>query len=164
MYSRSHLSRDAANWLPSRFSLSVETWRRYGGIRMVFPGACLFREPIWCFLGGVTAHERQEHCRGEPGNALSCGYAPDSVKAEGSPIVDLWPWAFSSYEGQQGAANGHDSGAFSEMHRALDGWMLARAQASPAQGLHHHGPRYLNFSCFCTIRGLEKLLGLVDQN
>ena len=29
--------------------------------------------------------------------------------------------------------------------RALDGWMLARASASPAQGLHHHGPRYSNF-------------------
>ena len=56
---------------------------------MVFPGACLFREPIWCFLGGVPAHERQEHCRGEPGSALSCEYAPDSAKAEGSPIVDL---------------------------------------------------------------------------
>ena len=26
-------------------------------------------------------------------------------------------------------------GAFSRMHRALDGWMLARAPASPAQGL-----------------------------
>ena len=49
------------------------------------------------------------------------------------------------------------------MHRALDGWMLARAPASAAQGLHHHGPRYFNFSYFCTMRGLEKL-SLVDQN
>ena len=49
------------------------------------------------------------------------------------------------------------------MHRALDGWMLARAPASPAQGLHHHGPRYFSFSCSCTMCGLEKL-GLVDQN
>ena len=30
---------------------------------------------------------------------------------------------------------------FSGMHRALDGWMLARAPASSAQGLHHHRPR-----------------------
>ena len=29
-------SRDAANWLPSRFSLSVETRWRYGWLRMVF--------------------------------------------------------------------------------------------------------------------------------
>ena len=41
--------------------------------------------------------------------------------------------------------------------------MLARARASPAQGLHHHGPRYFNFPYFCTMCGLEKL-GLVDQN
>ena len=48
---------------------------------------------------------------------------------------------------------------------ALDGWMLARAPASPAQGLHHHGPRYFNFPYFCTMCGLEKLgLSLVDQN
>ena len=47
--------------------------------------------------------------------------------------------------------------AFSRMHRALDGWMLARAPTSPTQGLHHHGPRYFNFPYFCTMCGLEKL-------
>ena len=52
--------------------------------------------------------------------------------------------------------------AFSVMHRALDGWMPARAPASPAQGLHRHGPRYFNFPYFCTMYGLEKL-GLVDE-
>ena len=52
-------SRDAANWLPSRFSLSVETWRRYGWLRMVFPGARLFRAQVWCPSGGVAARERQ---------------------------------------------------------------------------------------------------------
>ena len=41
--------------------------------------------------------------------------------------------------------------------------MLARAPASPAQGLHHHGPRYFNFPYFCMMYGLEKL-GLVDQD
>ena len=49
-------------------------------------------------------------------------------------------------------------GAFSRMHRALDGWMLVRAPASPAQGLHHHGPRYFNFPFFVryvTLRNLE---------
>ena len=49
------------------------------------------------------------------------------------------------------------------MYRALDDWMLARAPASPAQGLHHHGPRYFNFPYLCMMCGLEKL-GLVDQN
>ena len=30
----------------------------------------------------------REHCRGEPGSALSGGYAPCSAKVEGSSIVD----------------------------------------------------------------------------
>ena len=30
----------------------------------------------------------REHCRGEPGSALSGGYAPDSAKVKGSSIVD----------------------------------------------------------------------------
>ena len=70
---------------------------------------------------------------------------------------------FSSYEGDKERQTGKTRGAFSRMQRALDGWILARAPASPAQGLHRHGPRYFNFSYFCTMCGLEKL-GLVDQN
>ena len=52
-------------------------------------------------------------------------------------------------------------GAFSRMHRALDGWMLARAPASPAQGLHPHGPRYFNFLIFVrcvALRSSELLI------
>ena len=41
--------------------------------------------------------------------------------------------------------------AFSGIHRALDGCMLARAPASPAQGLHPHGPRYFNFPYICMM-------------
>ena len=52
-------SRDAAKYLPSRFSLSVETWRWYGWLGMVFPGPRLFRAPIWSPSGGVVARERQ---------------------------------------------------------------------------------------------------------
>ena len=70
---------------------------------------------------------------------------------------------FSSYEGNKERRTDKIRGAFSRMHVALDGWMLARAPASPAQGLHHHGPRYCIFSYFCTMCGLEKL-GLVDPN
>ena len=40
-------------------------------------------------LREVWRHARgREHCRGEPGSALSGGYAPDSAKAQGSSIVD----------------------------------------------------------------------------
>ena len=53
-------SRDAANWLPSRFSLSVETRRRYGWLRMmVFPGARFFPSPNLVPFGRVAARERQ---------------------------------------------------------------------------------------------------------
>ena len=70
---------------------------------------------------------------------------------------------FSSYEGNKERRTDKIRGAFSRMHGALDGWMLARAPASPAQGLHHYRPRYYIFSYFCTMCGLEKL-GLVDPN
>ena len=80
--------RDAANWLPSRFGLSVETRREYGWLRMVFSGVRLFRAPIWWPLEGWRHARGREHCRGELGSSLSGGYAPDSAKAEGSSIVD----------------------------------------------------------------------------
>ena len=81
-------SRDAANWLPTRSDLSVETRRQYGWLRMVFSGVRLFRAPIWWPSGGWRHARGREHCRGEPGGSLSGGYAPDSAKAEGSSIVD----------------------------------------------------------------------------
>ena len=55
---------------------------------------------------------------------------------------------FSSYESHKERRTGKIHGAFSRMHRALNGWMLARAPASPAQGLHHQGPRYSSGSEF----------------
>ena len=70
---------------------------------------------------------------------------------------------FSSYEGHKERRTGKIRGAFSRMHRALDGSMLARAPASSTQALHHHGPRYFSFPYFCKMCGLEKL-GFVDQN
>ena len=54
---------------------------------MVFPGARLFRAPLWCPSGGWRQARGREHCRGESGSALSGGYAPDLAKAEGSSIV-----------------------------------------------------------------------------
>ena len=68
----------------------------------------------------------------------------------------------SSYEGHKERRTGKIRGAFSGMHRALDGWMLARAPAPPAQGLHHHGPRYFNFlifvQCVAVINYLDLLI------
>ena len=79
--------RNEANWLPSRFGLSVETRRQHGWLRMVFPSARLFRAQFGA-LREVWRHARgRGHFRGEPGSALSGGYAPGSAKAEGSSIV-----------------------------------------------------------------------------
>ena len=75
--------------------------------------------------------------------------------------ADLRPRGLlSSYESQR---TSEILGEVSGMHRALVGWMLVRAPASTAQGLHHHGPRYFDFPYFCMTCGLEKL-GFVDQN
>ena len=70
---------------------------------------------------------------------------------------------FSSHEGHKKRRTGKTGGGFSRMHRALDGWMLAREPALSAQGLHHHGPRYFSFPYFCMMCGLEKL-GFVAEN
>ena len=70
---------------------------------------------------------------------------------------------FSSYEGHKERRTGKNCGSFSRIHRALDGWVLARAPASLAQGLRHYGPRYFKFPYFCTMCGLDKQ-GLVDIN
>ena len=52
-------SRDATNWLSSRFSLSVESRRRYGWLRMVFPGAPPRPSSNLVPFGRVAARERQ---------------------------------------------------------------------------------------------------------
>ena len=51
---------------------------------------CASSEPQFGALreGGGTREAGSTVSRGEPGSALSGGYAPDSVKAEGSSIVD----------------------------------------------------------------------------
>ena len=56
--------------------------------------------------------------------------------------ADLGPRSVFFLRGptRSGSRTGKIRGAFPGMCSALDGWMLARAPASPAQGLHHHGP------------------------
>ena len=66
---------------------------------------------------------------------------------------------FSSYEGYKERRTGKIRGGFSRMHRALDGWMLARAPVSPAQGLHHHGPRY--FKVYLETVAAESVAGRI---
>ena len=66
-------SSDTANWLFSRFGLSVETRRQYGWLRMVFSGVRLFRAPIWWPSGGWWHTRGRELCHGELGSSLSGG-------------------------------------------------------------------------------------------
>ena len=56
---------------------------------------------------------------------------------------------YSSDEGYKERRTGKIRGAFSRMDMALNGWMLARAPASSAQGLYHE-PRYFYFPYFFT--------------
>ena len=68
---------------------------------------------------------------------------------------------FSSYEGHKERRTGNIRRTVSRMHRALDGWMLARAPASPAQGLHHldHGTSiFLIFVRCVTLKDLNLLI------
>ena len=89
-------SRDTANCLLSRFNRSVETWRRYGWLRMVFT-RCASSELKFGALREVlmVVRERQRCtvCREKPGRAqqrstVSGEYASDSAWAEGSSTVD----------------------------------------------------------------------------
>ena len=64
---------------------------------------------------------------------------------------------FSFYGGHKERRTGKIRGPFSRMHSALDGWKLTRAPASPAQGLHRHGLRYLNFTFFVQCGALGNL-------
>ena len=58
---------------------------------------------------------------------------------------DLLPRSVFSLRGlTRSGERGIFLGKFSDIRMALDGWMLARAPASPAQGLHYHGPRCYN--------------------
>ena len=132
-------SRDAANWLSSRFSRSVETRRRYGWLRMEFPGARHFRAPVWCRSGGGGTREAGSTiaeslvalCRvgtvrtrfGEGGGQLDHRRArgvlnPCARESKVRTGRFLWEklisdyGPFPSYEGRQGAVNGQDSWGF----------------------------------------------------
>ena len=68
---------------------------------------------------------------------------------------------FSPYKGHQERRTGKIRGAFSRMYRTLDGWMLNRAPASPAQGLHHHGELGLSIFLHFVLRGILQNLDLL---
>ena len=130
-------SRDAANWRSLRFGRSVETRRRYGWLRMVLPGARLFRAPIWCPSGGggareagstvaeslvalyrVSMHQILLGWRAARSSTSQGRTEPLCARIKGANWEILREklisdhGLFSSYEGQQGAANGQNSWDF----------------------------------------------------
>ena len=63
--------------------------KKTNGFLVPFRSSPASSEPQFGALREVGRHARdREHCRKEPGSALSGGYAPDSVKVDGSSIVD----------------------------------------------------------------------------
>ena len=71
---------------------------------------------------------------------------------------------FSPYEGHKERRTGKIRGAFSRMYRALDGLMLARAPASPAQDSANMdlGISIFLISVQCVaLRNLDLLIKLV---
>ena len=68
---------------------------------------------------------------------------------------------FSSYKGHQERQPGKIRGAFSRMYRTLDGWMLNRTLASPAQGLHHHSELGLSIFLHFVLCGILQNLDLL---
>ena len=68
---------------------------------------------------------------------------------------------FSSYEGHEERRTDKTRGAFSRMHKALDGRMLTRPPASPAQGLHHVDlgiSIFLIFLACVALRNMDMLI------
>ena len=141
---------------------------------------------------GRWRHARgREYCHGKLGGALLGGYALDSSRAEGSSIVDepgecrnpvrenqrrepggfwglsscLTTVCFLPTRADKERRTGKIRSNFSGIHRALDGWMLTRPPASPAQGIHqhHHGSRYFNFRYFCMIVAVRNLALLINE-
>ena len=145
--------------------------RWYGWLRMVLPGARLFRAPIWCPSGGGGTREAGNTVA----ESLVALYRVGRTRFSGGVgrLDRRRAWGvlnprarepkarterflrgklnsdhglFSSYEGRQGAVNGQDSCGFFRDAQGF-GRLHAGSRASfisLAQGLHHHGPRYFN--------------------
>ena len=150
--------RNAANWLSSRFSRSVETRRRYGWLSMVFPGARLFRAPIWCPSGGggtreaggtvaesmvvlyrVGTHQIRREWREDRSSTSQGSAEPLCAKIKGANRevsegkADLWPRSVFFLRGpRKSGERARFVGHFLGVYRAFDDWVLDRAPASPA--------------------------------
>ena len=174
-------------WLSSRLSRSVETRRRYGWLRMVFRGACLFRAPIFCPSGGGGTREagntiaeslvelyrvgtyqvrrgrRAAHHRQARGVLSPC--VRNSKVRTGMFLREKLisdHSLFSSYEGRQGAANGQDLWGFfrdAQGFGRLDAGLSASFTSSRPPTTMGLGISILFFSPWCvTLRNAGLLI------
>ena len=82
--------------------------------------------------------------RSQGSTKLLCAKIKRTNRGVSEGKADLWPRSvFFLREQTRSRERARFLGRFSGMLRALDGWMLARAPASPAQGLYRHGPLYI---------------------
>ena len=163
-------SRNATNWLSARVSRSVAAavWLAEDGVPRCLPLPCSNLVPF-----GRWRHARgREHCRGELVSARSVGTlqirrerrAVRSSTSQGSAEPLCARIKGANREVSEGKADLRPWYVFFLRRPARSGERVNLvAPALPAQGLHHHGPRYFNFPYLCMMYGLKKL-GLIDQN
>ena len=143
-------------------------------MRIVFPVARFLRAPIWCPSGGggtreaggtvaeslvalyrVSTHQIRRDWRAARSSTSHGSAEPLCARikganrevSEGKPMSDHGLFS-PTRANKERRTDKIRVAVFRGMHRALDGWMLARAPGSPAQGLNHHGSRYFNFPYF----------------
>ena len=124
--------------------------------------ARLFPASIWCPLGGGGTRESGRRTMRKRTVARSIGQVIATL-CDGGGQLDRRRASIMQILKRSGE-RARFLGRFSGMHRALDGWMLARAPTSPAQALHGSGPRHNIPPYFCMTCSFEKLGLFVDQN
>ena len=134
-------SRDAANWLPSRSDLSVETrrqygWLQFGGLRESGgtreAGSTVAESLVVLYQVGTHQIRRRRRAarsltsqgRAEP----LCARIESANREVSEGKADLWPRSFFFLRGPHGAANGQDSwGLFKDAQGFVTaGYWLAR--------------------------------------
>ena len=154
-------SKYVVNWLSSLLSWSVKTRRWYGWLMIVFPGARLFRAPIWCPSGGgstrkagsiiaeslvalypVSTHqiprgwrEARSSTSQESGELLCARIKGANREVSDRKKLISGHALFSLYEGRKGAANGQHSSVFFR-----DAQGFRRLDAGSRAGFTSSGP------------------------
>ena len=105
-------SRDTANWMSSRFSRTVETRRRYGWLRIVFPRCAPFSSSNTVPFGRWLHARGRGHYRGKPGLLVSAHHIRRGRRASRSS-TGQWsaePLCVRTKGANRGVSEGKKSG------------------------------------------------------